>query len=141
MAKFQSTLKHFALFLALTAFNYSLQSHARLIKPLNKQNVPILTLVKKIDSSMKSNNEEVAFQPTSEDHTNAFQPTTPGNSPGVGHKSFAKKDINMKSKKVVVVQSPDDNISTTEDIINDFKKTDPGHSPGVGHSFNNKIGN
>ncbi|WJX89688.1 hypothetical protein P8452_71664 [Trifolium repens] len=140
MAKFQSTLKHFALFVALIAFNYSLQSHARLIKPLNKQNVPILRSVKKIDSSMKSNNE-VAFQPTSEDHTNAFQPTTPGNSPGVGHKSFAKKDINMKSKKVVV-QSPDDNITATnEDIINDLKKTDPGHSPGVGHSFNNKIGN
>ncbi|GAU39822.1 hypothetical protein TSUD_154520 [Trifolium subterraneum] len=89
---------------------------------------------------MKSNNEEVAFQPTSEDHTNAFQPTTPGNSPGVGHRSFAKEDINVESKKVVI-QSSDGNISTTDDIINDFKKTDPGHSPGVGHSFNNKIGN
>ncbi|CAJ2635427.1 unnamed protein product [Trifolium pratense] len=140
MAKFQSTLNFFALFLALIAFNYSLQSHARLIKPLNQQNVPISTSVKKIDSSMNSNNEEVTFQPTSENHTNAFQPTTPGNSPGVGHRSFPKEDINLESKKVIV-QSPSDNISTTEDIINDFKKTDPGHSPGVGHSFNNKIGN
>ncbi|CAL5197687.1 unnamed protein product [Lathyrus oleraceus] len=132
MAKFQSMLQHFTLFfLALIVFNYSLQSHARLLKPLDQDNVPASTSEKKIDSSMNSHNED-----SSENHTYAFQPTTPGNSPGVGHRYFTEE----KSKKTVV-QRPDDNISVTEDTKNDFKKTDPGHSPGVGHAYQNKIGN
>ncbi|CAK8562391.1 unnamed protein product [Lathyrus sativus] len=138
MAKFQSMLQHFTLFLALIVFNYSLQSHARLLKPLNQHNVPTSTPEKKIDSSMKSHNEvATSFGDSSENHhTYAFQPTTPGNSPGVGHRYFTEE----KSKKTVV-QSPDHSISVIEDTKNEFKKTDPGHSPGVGHAYQNKIGN
>nr|XP_004509211.1 precursor of CEP9-like [Cicer arietinum] len=132
MAKFQATIKHFALFLALIACNYSLQSHARLIKPLNQHNVPT--------STSKKNNEVASYfvDSSSEVHTNAFQPTAPGNSPGVGHKYFTEQDINLKAKKI---QSPNVEVSVTEDTKNDFKKTDPGHSPGVGHAYQNEIGN
>ncbi|CAI8609252.1 unnamed protein product [Vicia faba] len=141
MAKFQSMLQHFALFLALIVFNYSLQSHARLLKPLDQHNVPISTSEKKIVSSMKSHKEVASsFGDSSENHTYAFQPTTPGNSPGVGHRYFTEENIDMKSKKTLV-QSPDHNIYVTEDTKNEFKKTDPGHSPGVGHAYQNKIGN
>jgi len=141
MAKFQYTMKYFAPFLALIACNYSLQSHARLIKPLNHHNVPISTLEKKVDSSIKSNNEVAGyFGHSSEVHTNAFQPTTPGNSPGVGHRYFTEEDFDVNSKKTVA-QSHDDNKYVTEDTTNEFQKTNPGHSPGVGHSYQNKIGN
>jgi hypothetical protein len=136
MAKFQYTMKYFALFLALIACNYSLQSHARLIKPLNHHNVPISTSEKKVDSSIKSNNEVASYF----GDTNAFQPTTPGNSPGVGHRYFSEEDINVNSKKKVA-QSQDDNKYVTEDTTNEFQKTNLGHSPGVGHSYQNKIGN
>jgi len=138
MAQFQYTMKYFALFLALIACNYSLQSHARLIKQLNHHNVPISTSEKKVDSSIKSNNEVASyFGDSSEVHTNAFQPTTPGNSPGVGHRYFTE-DVNSKKS---VAQSQDDNKYVTEDTTNEFQKTNLGHSPGVGHSYQNKIGN
>lgn len=131
-------MKYFALFLALIACNYSLQSHARLIKQLNHHNVPISTSEKKVDSSIKSNNEVASyFGDSSEVHTNAFQPTTPGNSPGVGHRYFTE-DVNSKKS---VAQSQDDNKYVTEDTTNEFQKTNLGHSPGVGHSYQNKIGN
>ncbi|XP_010464835.1 PREDICTED: uncharacterized protein LOC104762884 [Camelina sativa] len=51
-------------------------------------------------------------------HTEDFAPTSPGNSPGIGHK--------MKEDK--------ENVERFKD---DFKPTTPGHSPGVGHSVKN----
>lgn len=53
----------------------------------------------------------------------SFQPTTPGNSPGVGH-SFAGKK--QKAEVKVTAGKPDG-----------FQPTTPGHSPGVGHSIGN----
>ncbi|KAG6397316.1 hypothetical protein SASPL_143482 [Salvia splendens] len=55
-------------------------------------------------------------------HTETFQPTTPGNSPGVGH-LFGTKDHSMEEVKG---GKPDG-----------FQPTSPGHSPGVGHSMGN----
>ncbi|KAL1569427.1 hypothetical protein AAHA92_00908 [Salvia divinorum] len=55
-------------------------------------------------------------------HTETFQPTTPGNSPGVGH-SFATKYHSMEEVKAGKTDG--------------FQPTTPGHSPGVGHSMGN----
>lgn len=46
-----------------------------------------------------------------------FRPTTPGNSPGVGHKFTNKREQPAKARNLVTAGRP----------------TAPGHSPGVGH--------
>lgn len=51
-------------------------------------------------------------------YTDDFGPTSPGNSPGIGHK--------MKENE--------ENVEVYKD---DFKPTTPGHSPGVGHAVKN----
>ncbi|KAF1862619.1 hypothetical protein Lal_00013380 [Lupinus albus] len=71
------------------------------------------------------------------DIISAFRPTSPGDSPGVGHKSVGE-DEDMKA--VVVVQSPDVRVHVNDETKNGFKPTNPGHSPGVGHSYQNKNG-
>lgn len=110
---------HFSLFLALVVCNYFLQSHGRPIpKSLNQ------------DSSVKPEKEV-----ESSHDANAFQPTAPGNSPGVGHKHSSEDD-----SKVKTTSSPDVKVSVTVGSTDDFKRTDPGHSPGVGHDYPNKIG-
>ncbi|KAL2333574.1 hypothetical protein Fmac_014787 [Flemingia macrophylla] len=148
MATFQATIKFVVvIFLSLVAFNGSLLTHARQIKPLNQHswlnkgtvNVPTPSSEKKrVDSSvMPKQGVDESFADSSAD-ANAFRPTTPGNSPGVGHKKFAQEDNGVKPK--AVVQSPDVKLHVTEETQNGFKPTNPGHSPGVGHSQQNKIG-
>ncbi|CAA0412543.1 Precursor of CEP6 [Arabidopsis thaliana] len=51
-------------------------------------------------------------------YTDDFGPTSPGNSPGIGHK--------MK-----------ENEENAEGYKDDFEPTTPGHSPGVGHAVKN----
>lgn len=51
-------------------------------------------------------------------YTDDFGPTSPGNSPGIGHK--------MKEDK-----------ENAEGFQDDFKPTTPGHSPIVGHAVTN----
>ncbi|XP_061362253.1 precursor of CEP9-like [Gastrolobium bilobum] len=131
MAKFQATLKYFAVFLALVACNDFLLTHGRQIKPSN-QHVPIPSSENKVDSPMKPNHES-----NTKAYTNGFRPTTPCFSPGVGHCSFSREDNNMKA--MVVAKSPNVEVSMTEGSKNDFKPTNPGHSPGVGHALQNKI--
>jgi len=70
--------------------------------------------------------------------TNAFRPTTPGSSPGVGHRKFATEDKDIKA--TVAIQSPDVKVHVTEGTESGFKPTNPGHSPGVGHAQQNQIG-
>ncbi|XP_020206961.1 precursor of CEP9 [Cajanus cajan] len=154
MAIFQATRKFLISLLALVAFNGSLLTHGRQIKPLNQHsslnkgtvvpennpfpphiNVPTPSSEKKkVDSFVMPKQGVEGFG-----DTNAFRPTTPGNSPGVGHRKFAQEDNDMKAK-VVVVHSPDVKVHVIEDTENGFKPTNPGHSPGVGHSQQNKIG-
>lgn len=57
---------------------------------------------------------------------NGFGPTTPGNSPGVGH-FLAVQKHNMQPKM--------QDFTSIAAVKDDFKG--PGHSPGVGHSFGN----
>ncbi|CAL5367015.1 unnamed protein product [Camellia sinensis] len=62
-----------------------------------------------------------------------FRPTTPGNSPGVGHLFSGQKEdapTNSKSNGTGISHSAADN-------TDDFRPTQPGHSPGIGHSFQN----
>ncbi|KFK28366.1 hypothetical protein AALP_AA8G506000 [Arabis alpina] len=51
-------------------------------------------------------------------NTEDFGPTSPGNSPGIGHKMKENNEI-------------------AEGFKDDFKPTTPGHSPGVGHGVKN----
>lgn len=144
MGKFEATRKSLALFLTLVACNYSLQSHGRHIKEpiLNQPNVNNNTPL--TPSSPVMPNYEVAGvgDDSSAAYTNAFQPTTPGSSPGVGHRSFTQEE-DKKVKATVAVQRPAGSVGvsvTNGGPKNEFKPTDPGHSPGVGHDYQHKIG-
>jgi len=156
MAIFHAKPKCVMIFLALVAFNGSPLTHCRQIKPLNQhsslkkdtvvlENTPPPLLKasantptpssekKKVDSFVIPKHDVESFG-----DTNAFRPTTPGSSPGVGHRKFATKDKDMKA--TVAVQSPDVKVHVTEDTESGFKPTNPGHSPGVGHAQQNQIG-
>lgn len=63
-----------------------------------------------------------------------FPPTTPGNSPGIGH-SYAEHNVEIQPKGAG--NGPGVHHSTAGNI-NDLPPTGPGHSPGIGHSFQNK---
>ncbi|CAJ1942765.1 unnamed protein product [Sphenostylis stenocarpa] len=153
MGKFQ----YFAVFVALATCHNFLPSHAwqgnkgnepafpakqtyrvaeKSPQPLKASvsNVPAPTSEKKEDSTVTPKNGVGSFGYSVAAYTNAFRPTTPGNSPGVGHRKFAPEDKDMKAKEVV--HSP--NVKyVTEGTTNGFKPTNPGHSPGVGHSQQN----
>ncbi|RDX91300.1 Precursor of CEP9, partial [Mucuna pruriens] len=148
MAIFQATRKYLVIFLALVAFNGSLLAHGRQIKPLNKDthvvvennpfhplthsvDVPTPSSEKKIFGSSAMPKQGVETFGDSGGDTNAFRPTTPGNSPGVGHRKFAQQDKDTETK--VAVQSPDVKVYVTEGTTNGLQGTNPGHSPGVGH--------
>ncbi|OIV93765.1 hypothetical protein TanjilG_07668 [Lupinus angustifolius] len=79
---------------------------------------------------------EVASVGYSKADISAFRPTSPGDSPGVGHRFEEYGDM----KGVVVVQSPNVRVHVNEETKNGFKPTQPGHSPGVGHAYQNKNG-
>ncbi|KAK6116254.1 hypothetical protein DH2020_050050 [Rehmannia glutinosa] len=64
------------------------------------------------------------FSSSDVSNKDAYQPTTPGNSPGIGH-SFAGQKDNMQPKRVRVLD---------EGYTDSFRPTTPGHSPGIGHS-------
>ncbi|KAK7386455.1 hypothetical protein VNO78_26694 [Psophocarpus tetragonolobus] len=159
MGKFQAINKYFSLFLVLVASHGFLLTHGREIKPLNQNsplnkgtvvpessfqhfkpsvyNVPTPSSDKKDDSGVrpKYGVASVGISGAGVAYTNGFQPTTPGNSPGVGHRKFAQEDKEMKAK--VTVHSSDVKVYETEGTTNGFKPTNPGHSPGVGHSQQN----
>jgi len=141
MGEFQAMQKYFAIFLVLVAYHIFLPTQARKIKPLTEDNpkpsfpslktavnVPSPTFEKKVNLPLMPNHGVASIGDSSGD-TNAFRPTTPGNSPGVGHRKFEGEIKNMK-----VVQSPIVKVFvTSEESKNAFKPTYPSHSPGVGH--------
>ncbi|KAE9614316.1 hypothetical protein Lal_00016675 [Lupinus albus] len=141
MSKFQAMHKYVAVFFVLFAYHDSLLTHGRKIKALNTDttlkslktnvNVPNPTTS---GTSILSNNRETSFG-----DTDAFRPTTPGSSPGVGHRNFAGKQEDMKA--MVVVQSPDVKVYVSEKSKNDISPATLGHSHGVGHSHQYKNGN
>lgn len=122
MGLFEVTTKHLVVFLVLNiAYNNSfLATQARPIKPFNQQ------------SSLSIENSGATKD-------TGFRPTTPGSSPGVGHRNFVVEDKNMKT--MVVVHSPNVEDFATQRSDDGFKPTNPSHSPGVGHAYHTKIGN
>ncbi|KAG4933586.1 hypothetical protein AAZX31_17G169700 [Glycine max] len=155
MAKFQVLHKYFFIFLALVVCDGSLLTHGRKIniKPLNQlhsslntktiANHPNPTSLPSLKTKVESpqhHEESSKLEDSGADNTNAFRPTTPGGSPGVGHKMITSSSEDNKVKTMVVVHSPDVEVFKTEGSKDDFKPTDPGHSPGVGHAYKNKIG-
>lgn len=109
----------FIFLLALTACLEIQFSQARQLKENahNKNLQPIPS--KELSSSDASHSRE----------ENGFQPTTPGNSPGVGH-SFAGQKRNY-------AQSEGQDFDSVKGKTDGFQPTTPGHSPGVGHALGN----
>ncbi|KAL8117607.1 hypothetical protein AgCh_015473 [Apium graveolens] len=78
---------------------------------------------------------------------NDFRPTTPGNSPGVGHSyaehsvvvqpNAAGDDMKLLKKESKKEFTRKQKVSTVENSIDGFRPTAPGNSPGVGHSYTN----
>ncbi|KAK7263117.1 hypothetical protein RJT34_30702 [Clitoria ternatea] len=149
MGKFQAMHKYFAVFLALVACHNSLVTHGRKIKSSNQHYSSLNTQTVAVESQRNPHTILPPLKPSSNvptassyknlntdigdsSNTNAFQPTTPGTSPGVGHRNIEGNNV----KAMVAVQSSDVEVPVTAG----FQPTDPGHSPGVGHSHQNKIG-
>ncbi|KAG2724484.1 hypothetical protein I3760_01G019800 [Carya illinoinensis] len=63
-----------------------------------------------------------------------FRPTTPGNSPGVGH-SFQNQEADVESKALAKGKDVRHSLAGFKD---NYQPTAPGHSPGVGHVFQSK---
>ncbi|KAL5557040.1 hypothetical protein UlMin_039276 [Ulmus minor] len=120
--------------------------------------------IRQLKSLQNSQEHTNKVEAAKEGSLNAFRPTTPGSSPGVGHHSFGKqhfitgtKDSYGDSAEVVFHKdafrpttpgsSPgvghrsfdkQNNPSATHYTTGtkeDFRRTSPGHSPGVGHSI------
>lgn len=117
--------KYFVIFLVLVTCHIFLPTQARKIKPTIptfKTDVNVLspTLESKVDSSLMPDHVVASLGDSTGD-TDAFRPTTPGNSPGVGHRNFGREE----DKAMKVVQSPDVKvIVTTEGLKNVFKPLD-----------------
>jgi len=141
MGEFQAMQKYFAIFLVLVAYHIFLPTQARKIKPLTEDNpkptftshktavnIPSPTFEKKDNLPLMPNHGVASIRDSSGD-TNAFRPTTPGSSPGVGHRKFVGE-----VKDIKVVQSPNVKVFvTSEGSQNAFKPTYPSHSPSVEH--------
>nr|KYP66860.1 hypothetical protein KK1_013171 [Cajanus cajan] len=146
MGEFRAMHKYLTIFVALFACHGSLFAHGRQIKPLNQHSwlntnteghsiINVSDDLKVTEGPIVPKYEFAEVGSDSGAHYgDAFRPTTPGSSPGVGHKKFEEE----KGMKVmgVLVHSPDVKVS----VINGFSPTEPGHSPGVGHPRQNKSG-
>lgn len=78
------------------------------------------------------------FHETDATYRKDFRPTTPGNSPGVGH-SFSNQEADMESKVVNKGnKSPGTTTHSLTEFKDDFRPTSPGHSPGIGHVLQHK---
>ena len=100
-----------AFVVALAACNEIIFTEGRQLK--SKETFPPAT----------SSNQNLGFGASVvEVYEDDFRPTTPGNSPGVGHNG----DVQGKA--------PGSFSQTVAGNSNEFRPTNPGHSPGVGHS-------
>ncbi|CAH8318833.1 unnamed protein product [Eruca vesicaria subsp. sativa] len=70
--------------------------------------------------------------------TDDFAPTSPGNSPGMGHKKGqANVKDNFKLTERRMLQKTNDHYHFKTGLTDDFAPTSPGHSPGMGHKKGN----
>ncbi|KAJ4714916.1 Precursor of CEP9 [Melia azedarach] len=131
MAKIQSINKCVILLSLVIACYAILSTEGRQLKQTNKKEATAAKASstegkKKILPPIGYDDSTTAFK-------DDFRPTTPGNSPGVGH-SFAQEEADVESNVVA-----DHSVSTAGHSVtgfkDDFRPTAPGHSPGVGHAF------
>ncbi|KAI9113409.1 hypothetical protein K1719_015336 [Acacia pycnantha] len=135
----EAILKYLAIVVVLVAFNEVIITQGRQIK-ISNQNSKMnkdTSIDNTIPTSLGKDDGD-----SNGDHLSAHRPTTPGNSPGVGHKIFGVEKEDIKAK-MVAVESPDAKhyyFETSEESKPYYKSTDPGHSPGVGHAVHqNKV--
>ncbi|KAI9113658.1 hypothetical protein K1719_015585 [Acacia pycnantha] len=128
MGQFQAILRYLAVVIVLIiACHEIVITQGRQIKAL-KKNVATRTNQLVNGVSEDSNGDQV----------NAHRPTTPGNSPGIGHYRRSGEDNNKDLKtKVhdVALQSPP-NVEyslTQESSKTDFRPTIPNFNSGIGH--------
>ncbi|CAK9315237.1 unnamed protein product [Citrullus colocynthis] len=86
------------------------QSQGRPLKPLTSSQIPL------------HSSPGDGFGESDVGSKDDFRPTTPGNSPGVGHHSV------RRSGTVAATAA-----ASQEGLKDDFRPTAPGHSPGIGH--------
>nr|XP_027074673.1 precursor of CEP9-like [Coffea arabica] len=82
-------------------------------------------------TSRVSPNPNPGFGSSLTAYVNGFQPTTPGNSPGVGHSYVGGKAENKQNAP----NSTSSVAHALESNPDDFRPTGPGRSPGVGHFY------
>lgn len=132
-----------AIILAVITCHGILSAEGRQLKPMKRQ-AGVQTVSSTKDKipppSTRSMESSTVAEPVDD-----FRPTTPGNSPGVGH-SYAEhsavvqpneagdvmKLLNKESKQEFTSEQK---VSTVENSIDGFRPTAPGNSPGVGHSY------
>ena len=124
MAKLQ-TICYCAFLLAVIACHETLFTEGRDLKSKKEASPPVETT------------QNLGFSSSAAVFKDDFRPTTPGNSPGVGHSFAGHYDTDTKPKALENAPGVGHSVAGNTD---DFRPTMPGHSPGVGHSFPTKIG-
>ncbi|KAK1363826.1 hypothetical protein POM88_039387 [Heracleum sosnowskyi] len=132
-----------AIILAVITCHGILSAEGRQLKPMKRQ-VGVQTVLSTKDKfpppSTRSMESSTVAEPI-----NDFRPTTPGNSPGVGH-SYAEHSVVIQPNeagdvmKLLTKESKQEftskqKVSTVGNSVDGFRPTAPGNSPGVGHSY------
>ncbi|XP_054808448.1 precursor of CEP8-like [Prosopis cineraria] len=110
MGQFQAMHKYLVVVVVLVmACHVIVITQGRQIKALKKNEDTALPAAEKAVNSVfttKDDVNDVYEDSNGDDQVNAHRPTTPGNSPGVGHRRFEEDNKNMKTKFHVADQSP-----------------------------------
>lgn len=136
-----------AIILAVITCHGILSAEGRQLKPMKRQvGVPTVSSTKDKfpPPSTRSMESSTVAEPIED-----FRPTTPGNSPGVGH-SYPEHSVVIQTNKAGDVMklltntkeskqefASKQKVSTVQNSIDGFRPTAPGNSPGVGHSYTN----
>ncbi|WOH10094.1 hypothetical protein DCAR_0729555 [Daucus carota subsp. sativus] len=140
MAQMQA-IYSWAILLAVITCHGILSGEGRQLKPMKKevgvQTVPITK--DNITPSTKSMESSTVAEPIAD-----FRPTTPGNSPGVGH-SYTEHSVVVQPNEASKISkllkeskqesTTKQKVPTVSNSIDGFRPTAPGNSPGVGHAF------
>ncbi|KAM7507079.1 hypothetical protein LguiA_017532 [Lonicera macranthoides] len=139
MAYFQPTYTYVFL-LAVIACHQILLTEGRQLKSMKKQDFNTMPLEKE---GIWETTRTLEFGNLEAGNVDDFRPTTPGNSPGVGH-SFEEHNVDVESDPLGNCSTVGSSLAgNTDDFrppsipgnADDFRPTKPGNSPGVGHSF------
>lgn len=72
----------------------------------------------------------ISYEESAAAYKDGFRPTTPGNSPGIGHSRHTQDNEDVESKVVSTAAVAGHSVAG---FVDDFRPTTPGHSPGIGH--------